>query len=196
MKILLVDNYDSFTYNLYQQVWTLAPNAGLTVLRNDALRLEEVGSLKPDGIILSPGPGGPTDTGICIPLIEEFGGKIPMLGVCLGHQAIAFAYGAGIVKASLPLHGKTSLITHTGTGLFAGVPSESRVARYHSLCIATDTLPSHFEVSAMSDDNVIMAISHKELPMWGIQFHPESFMTEHGSIIMQNFLKEIEHAKN
>lgn len=188
--ILLVDNYDSFSYNLYQYVGTLEPH--IRVVRNDALDVAGVAALAPSHIILSPGPGYPADAGICIDLVRELGPDIPTLGVCLGHQAICEAYGATIGHAAQLMHGKQSVVSvDVKTPLFAGLPERTDVARYHSLAALADTMPACLRVTARADDGEIMAVQHAEHPVFGVQFHPESIMTPQGMQILQNFLEVV-----
>ena len=184
--ILLIDNYDSFTYNLLHYLGELG--ADVVVRRNDALTAAEALALKPEGIVISPGPCDPDRAGICLDLIRQNAGLIPMLGVCLGHQSIGQAYGGKIVRAPYPMHGKVSAITHVGRGLFAGIPSPFKATRYHSLTVAREGLPDCLEITAESDDGVIQGLSHKTLPVHGVQFHPESIHSEHGHGILRNFL--------
>lgn len=184
--ILLLDNYDSFVYNLARYVRELGEEP--VVVRNDAVSLDEIGALAPSHIIVSPGPCSPTEAGISVSVIRRFGPSIPILGVCLGHQAIGSAYGAEIVRARRPMHGKTSRIHHDGEGLFAGVPSPFTATRYHSLVIAPDSLPSSLRVTATSEDGEIMAVAHRTDPVVGVQFHPESALTENGYWLIDHFL--------
>ena len=184
--LLMLDNYDSFTYNLVQYLAELG--ADLTVVRNDELTVAEIMEIKPEGIILSPGPGRPENAGIMNELIETLDGAIPMLGVCLGHQAIAQVYGGTIGYAPVLMHGKTSSIIYRGGKLFADVPNPFTATRYHSLIVEKETLPDCFIVTAETSDNVIMAIEHKEKPLYGVQFHPESIMSPDGKKILKNFL--------
>ena len=187
--ILLIDNYDSFSYNLYQLLGELNPD--IQVIRNDAMTIEEIRALNPDGIILSPGPGRPEDAGIIIEAAKELGKEIPTLGVCLGHQAICTAFGGTVTYASRLMHGKQSDITmEADCALFAGLPERIPVARYHSLAADPDTMPDCLRVTAVTDQNEIMAVQHTEYPIYGVQFHPESIMTPDGKTILQNFLKE------
>ena len=185
-RLLLIDNYDSFTYNLYQYLCELG--ADVTVIRNDALTVDDVEAMQPEGIVLSPGPGRPEDAGVCIPVVARFVGEIPILGVCLGHQAIAAAYGAKIVNAPELLHGKTSLIHHDGTGLYAGMKPEFQAVRYHSLVADRKTLPDNLIVDSETADGLVMGLRHAEEPLFGVQFHPESIVTDGGKILLQNFL--------
>jgi len=184
MKLLLIDNYDSFTHNLYQLFGELGVEQ--LVVRNDAVEAQDAGGLGADAIVISPGPGRPVDAGISRAVISTWGRRMPILGVCLGMQCIAEVFGGSVRRAGQVVHGKTSLITHEGTDLFDGVPSPCRVARYHSLVV--DDLPACLEVTARTTDGVPMAIRHIEAPIWGVQFHPESFLGEHGKIMMRNFL--------
>jgi anthranilate synthase component 2 len=187
--ILVIDNYDSFTYNLVQYLGELGET--LDVRRNDAISVEEIGALAPTAIVLSPGPCTPAEAGITIPVIQRWGSEIPMLGVCLGHQAIGEAYGGRVIRASRVMHGKTSLITHDGTGLFANIPSPFEVMRYHSLIVESATVPAVLEVTAVALDDAteIHALRHRQHPVWGVQFHPESILTQHGRTILANFLQ-------
>ena len=185
-RLLLIDNYDSFTYNLYQYLCELG--ADVTVIRNDALTVDDVEAMQPEGIVLSPGPGRPEDAGVCIPVIARFVGQVPILGVCLGHQAIAAAYGAKIVSAPELLHGKTSLIHHDGTGLYDGMKPEFEAVRYHSLVADRRTLPDSLIVDSETVDGIVMGLRHREEPLFGVQFHPESILTDGGKILLQNFL--------
>jgi len=185
--VLVIDNYDSFTYNLVQYLGELG--AEVQVVRNDALTVEEVLRLAPERIVLSPGPCTPNEAGICVPLIRAAAGKIPILGVCLGHQAIGAAFGGEIVRALRPMHGKTSLVHHTGVGVFRGLPNPLRVIRYHSLVIRRDSLPAELEITAETDEGEIMGVRHRHYPIEGVQFHPESIMSEAGMELLQNFLR-------
>ncbi len=188
--ITVVDNYDSFTYNLVQQIERLAGER-LRVIRNDAFEPRDLLAERPTAIVISPGPGTPARAGRCIDLIRA-NEDIPLLGVCLGHQAIAEAFGARVVRGEVPVHGKVSEVTHEGQGLFAGCPQPMRSARYHSLIIDPDTLPDFFRVDAESSDGAIMAISHRARPIFGIQFHPESYGTTGGDQLILNFLGGIQ----
>ena len=186
--ILLIDNYDSFVYNLARYVAELGEEP--VVRRNDSLSLDEVAGLAPSHIIVSPGPCSPAEAGISVDLIRRFGAQVPILGVCLGHQAIGVAYGGRIVRAGYPIHGRTSAIAHDGTSVFAGLPSPLRVARYHSLVIERDTMPSSLrELASSADDGAIMAVAHREHPVVGVQFHPESAATQHGYAMLDRFLR-------
>ena len=185
--ILLIDNYDSFSYNLYQLVGCIDPD--IKVVRNDEMTVEEIEKLAPSSILLSPGPGRPSDAGICIEVVKELGGKIPILGVCLGHQAICEAFGGRVSYAKRLMHGKASEITVDTTDvLFRGLPSVIRAARYHSLAAIESELPEKLNVTARTQDGEIMAVSHKCYPVHGVQFHPESILTPNGKTIIQNFL--------
>ncbi len=185
-SVLLIDNYDSFTYNLYQYLSELG--ASVTVVRNDAISVEEVRALAPSFIVISPGPGVPRDAGISVDLVRALGATTPTLGVCLGHQAIAEAYGGVVIRAPELMHGKASMVAHDGRGVFAGLPSPFSAIRYHSLCAAPETIPEVLSVTAKSDSGVIMALQHREYPVYGVQFHPESILTEYGKDLLRNFL--------
>ncbi|MDP1889677.1 MAG: aminodeoxychorismate/anthranilate synthase component II [Gemmatimonadaceae bacterium] len=188
--ILILDNYDSFTYNLVQYLGELGET--LRVERNDAISVEDIAALAPSAIVLSPGPGTPAEAGITVPVIQRYGAQVPILGVCLGHQAIGEAYGGRVIRAPRGvMHGKTSGVLHDGTGLFAGLPSPLRVMRYHSLVVEHDTLPSCLEVTARAADDAteIHALRHRTHPVWGVQFHPESILTQEGKHLLANFLQ-------
>jgi len=187
--ILLIDNYDSFTYNLYQYFEELG--AECRVVRNDALSVDEVSKIRPQGIVLSPGPGNPDGAGICIPLIRSLGPQFPILGICLGHQAIGAAFGGKVTHARQLRHGKTSPITHEGTGLFRGLSNPFKATRYHSLVVEADSMPSCLAVTATTEDGVVMGIRHREYAVQGVQFHPESILTEGGKTLLSNFLESI-----
>lgn len=188
--ILLIDNYDSFTYNLYQQIGSIYPD--IKVVRNDMITLDEIAKLAPEALVISPGPGYPSEAGISVDAIKRFAGKIPILGVCLGHQSIAEAFGGKIVRALEPKHGKASMITvNNGTPLFKGMPEKIKAARYHSLIVEKTSLPECLEVIAEDEDGQIMALRHKELAVYGVQFHPESVLTDLGKSMISNFLSEI-----
>ena len=184
--LLLIDNYDSFTYNLVHYLGELG--AETAVFRNDALTVDGALALTPDAIILSPGPCDPDQAGICVELIKKTDGKIPILGVCLGHQSIAQAFGADIVRADTPVHGKPSKIVHDGSGLFHGLPEDFEAIRYHSLTVDPQTVPATLAINARTNDDVVMGIFHNQWPVYGVQFHPESIDTEHGHTILGNFL--------
>jgi anthranilate synthase component 2 len=185
--VFVLDNYDSFTYNLVQYMGELG--AEMTVRRNDDLTPEEVESLHPDRILLSPGPCTPQEAGISIPLIQHFAGKLPILGVCLGHQAIGAAFGGNVVRAPKLMHGKTSEVIHDGRTLFSGIASPMTCARYHSLIVAEDHLPRELEITARTEDGIIMGLRHRKYPVEGVQFHPESVLTHDGKRLIQNFLQ-------
>jgi|ERR1035437_361588 anthranilate synthase/aminodeoxychorismate synthase-like glutamine amidotransferase len=187
--LLVIDNYDSFTYNLVQYLGELG--ASPRVIRNDAIAVEDVGALGATAIVISPGPKTPAEAGICLALIRRYGATIPILGVCLGHQAIGEAYGGKVVRAPRGvMHGKTSMVSHDGTGLFDGIPSPLEVMRYHSLVVEAASLPEALQVTAtaVDDPTEIHAMRHRSHPVWGVQFHPESILTQHGKRILQNFL--------
>ncbi len=185
--ILLIDNYDSFTWNLVQLLGELGE--ACTVVRNDEISVAEVMAAPPQAIVLSPGPCTPNEAGICLDLIAAAAGTVPMLGVCLGHQAIGQAFGGQVVRAPVPMHGKLSSMRHGGDGLFAGLPDGFTATRYHSLIVAADSLPPVLEATAWSEDGLIMGLRHRELPVWGVQFHPESIASQHGHAIVGNFLR-------
>lgn len=188
--ILLIDNYDSFSYNLYQLIGEIDPD--IRVIRNDEMTVEEIKGLSPDRIILSPGPGRPEDAGVIIETVKTLGKDIPILGVCLGHQAICAAFGATVTYAKRLMHGKQSMVKFdSDCPLFAGCPETAPVARYHSLAADKDTIPECLKITALTDDGEVMAVQHKEYPIFGVQFHPESIMTPDGRQMLNNFLKEI-----
>lgn len=193
MNILVIDNFDSFTYNLVQYFGELGTN--LSVFRNNAISVDAIGELAPDGIVISPGPGTPDDSGITLSVIAAYSGVIPIFGVCLGHQAIGQAFGGKIVRAKELMHGKTSQIYHKGVGIFADLPSPLIATRYHSLVVEPESLPQCLTVTANTRDGVIMGIQHKTLPVYGVQFHPESFLTVSGRPMLQNFLNLIAERK-
>lgn len=185
--LLLIDNYDSFTYNLVHYLGELG--ADVQVRRNDALTVDEAMALRPDGIVLSPGPCDPDRAGICLPLIDAAAkARLPLMGVCLGHQSIGQAFGGRVIRAPVPMHGKVDNIRHEGRGVLARLPSPFRATRYHSLIVERDTLPACLEVTGETADGLIMALAHRELPIHGVQFHPESIESEHGHQILRNFL--------
>ncbi len=186
-RILMVDNYDSFTYNLVQFMGILG--AELIVFRNDHMTLRQVIELKPQGIVISPGPKAPRDAGISKEVIMEMGARIPILGVCLGHQCIGEVFGGKVGRAPYVMHGKTSTIYHDGRGIFKGLKNPLKAARYHSLIVYEEGLPASLEITSRTEDGIIMGLRHKEYPIEGIQFHPESFMTEEGMAILKNFLE-------
>ena len=185
--LMMIDNYDSFTYNLVQYFGELGED--VRVYRNDAITLKEIVAMAPARIVVSPGPCSPAEAGISVAAIREFAGKIPILGVCLGHQSIGAAFGGQVVHAKQLMHGKTSPVHHLGTGIFRGLPDPLLVTRYHSLAIARETLPDCLEVTAWTDDQEIMGVRHKTLAVEGVQFHPESILTERGHDLLRNFLK-------
>jgi len=189
--LLVIDNYDSFTYNLVQYLGELG--ADLLVYRNDAIAVDEVERLAPAGIVVSPGPGAPRDAGISVAVIRRYADRVPILGVCLGHQAIGEVFGGVVERGPVPVHGKTALIHHDGRGVFAGLPNPFEATRYHSLVVRRAGLPADLEVSAESDDGLIMGLRHRELPVEGVQFHPESILTEGGHKLMANFLSQTGH---
>jgi anthranilate synthase component II len=189
--LLMIDNYDSFTYNLVQYLGELG--ADVHVHRNDAVTLEQVAAWEPESIVISPGPCTPSEAGICVPLIRRFAGKIPILGVCLGHQAIGQAFGGRIGRAKRVMHGKVSPVEHDGRGVFAGLPSPLTATRYHSLAIEPATMPDCLEVTATADDGEVMGVRHRELAVEGVQFHPEAILTEHGHALLRNFLEGKRH---
>ena len=188
---LLIDNYDSFTYNLYHFLGELG--AEMEVRRNDAISVEEALAMKPQGIVMSPGPCDPPKAGICLELVEKAAGLVPLLGVCLGHQAVGQAFGGKIVRAPMPMHGKISEIHHTGSGVLRDIPDPFRATRYHSLVIERQSVPDCFHITAETDDGLVMGIAHKELPIHGVQFHPESIESEHGHKLLENFLDITKH---
>ena len=184
--ILVIDNYDSFTYNLVQYLGELG--AKPEVVRNDAVDMSGISAMRPERIVISPGPGTPDDAGISLEVIRGLGSGIPILGVCLGHQAIGQAFGATVARARRQMHGKTSAVEHDGRGVFRGVPSPFSATRYHSLAVLADTVPEDLEISARADDGEVMGLRHRRWPVEGVQFHPESILTEHGKILLANFL--------
>jgi anthranilate synthase component 2 len=187
--LLLIDNYDSFTYNLVQYLGELG--ADVHVHRNDVLTLEQIAAWEPEQIVISPGPCTPSEAGISVPLIRRFAGTVPILGVCLGHQAIGQAFGGTIVRAARVMHGKVSPVAHDGRGVFTGLPSPLTATRYHSLAIERASMPACLEVTATSDDGEVMGVRHREWPVEGVQFHPEAILTEHGHALLRNFLAGI-----
>ncbi|MGP1614261.1 MAG: anthranilate synthase component II [Pollutimonas bauzanensis] len=184
--LLMLDNYDSFTYNLVQYFGELGQE--VEVRRNDQVSVADIAAMKPERICVSPGPCSPAEAGISVELIRHFAGKVPILGVCLGHQAIGAAYGGDIVRARQIMHGKVSDVTHSGSDVFSGLPSPFVVTRYHSLAVRRDTLPDCLEITAETADGEIMGLRHKTLPVYGVQFHPESVLSEHGHALLKNFL--------
>ena len=187
MKLLMIDNYDSFTYNLVQYFGELG--AQVEVFRNDAISIAGIAERKPDRLVVSPGPCSPAQAGISVEAIRHFAGKLPILGVCLGHQSVGAAFGGKIVRAQRLMHGKTSAITTTGEGVFAGLPRQFTVNRYHSLAIERASCPDELETTAWTDDGEIMGVRHKALAVEGVQFHPESILSEHGHALLKNFLE-------
>ncbi len=185
--ILLIDNYDSFTFNLFHLLAELGQRC--EVRRNDQLTPGEALAMRPAAIVLSPGPCTPDEAGICLPLIRAAAGQVPILGVCLGHQAIGSAYGGEVIRAPMPMHGKTSAVRHGGTDVFAGLPDPLTVVRYHSLMVAPATLPEALVPTAWTEDGVLMGLRHRSLPIYGVQFHPESILSEHGHALVGNFLR-------
>jgi anthranilate synthase/aminodeoxychorismate synthase-like glutamine amidotransferase len=194
VKIVVIDNYDSFTFNLVQRLGEIDASLDIDVFRNDAISLEQIESRQPTHLIISPGPCTPTEAGISVACAEYFAGRIPMLGVCLGHQSIGQAHGGVIVRADRLMHGKADDIYHDGRGLFEGLPNPITATRYHSLVIRPDSLSDEFEISAWSDDadgrRTVMGIRHRSQPIFGVQFHPESFLTEQGPQLLKNFLRQ------
>ncbi len=184
--LLVIDNYDSFTYNLVQYLGELG--AEMQIFRNDEITVGEIEALSPEKILISPGPGTPDGAGITLPVIDRFAGRVPILGVCLGHQAIGQHFGGKVVRGPEPVHGKPVTVKHDGKSLFAGIEGEFQAGRYHSLVVERDSLPDSLEISAESPDGLIMGLRHKELPVEGVQFHPESILTEHGKVMLANFL--------
>ncbi len=184
--LLLIDNYDSFTYNLYQYLAELG--AEIRVYRNDQITLDEIETLRPEYLVISPGPCTPNEAGLSCQIIERFGPQIPILGVCLGHQAIGQVYGGHVVRAPEPMHGKTSLMYHQGQGVFQALPAPFEANRYHSLIVERETLPGVLEITAETDDGLIMGLRHRSYPVQGVQFHPESIMTPCGKTLLHNFL--------
>jgi anthranilate synthase/aminodeoxychorismate synthase-like glutamine amidotransferase len=186
--VLVIDNYDSFTYNLVQYLGELG--ARLVVRRNDEATIDQLRALKPDRIVISPGPGRPEQAGVSLDVIRTLGHEMPLLGVCLGHQSIGLAFGGEVVRAPLPIHGKTSTVEHNGKGVFAGIAPTFQAGRYHSLVVAEQSLPSDLEITARSkDEGLVMGLRHKTLPIHGVQFHPESVLTSEGRKILRNFLE-------
>ncbi|MFZ2950646.1 MAG: aminodeoxychorismate/anthranilate synthase component II [Desulfuromonadaceae bacterium] len=184
--LLMIDNYDSFTYNIVQYFGQLGED--VRVYRNDRITLEEIEALRPERLVISPGPCSPVEAGISVSAITHFAGKIPILGVCLGHQSIGYAFGGTVIQSATLMHGKTSPIFHNGRELFAGLPNPFSATRYHSLIVDRPTLPDCLEVTAWVENGEIMGLRHKELPIWGVQFHPESILTEGGMDLLKNFL--------
>ena len=190
MRLVLIDNYDSFTYNLVQKLGEVSPALEMKVFRNDKITVPQVEDLKPTHIVISPGPCTPREGGVSNDIIKHFASKLPVLGVCLGHQCIGFNYGADVVPAERLMHGKTDQIHHDGRTIYEGMPNPFTATRYHSLIIRNGTLPAEFEVSAWTDQDEIMGVRHKTWPLEGVQYHPESFLTEQGEKLLANFLKK------
>ncbi|MBU3709870.1 MAG: aminodeoxychorismate/anthranilate synthase component II [Burkholderiaceae bacterium] len=186
--LLMIDNYDSFTYNLVQYFGELGED--VRTYRNDEITIEAIEQLNPSRICISPGPCTPHEAGISVAVLKHFAGKLPILGVCLGHQSIGAAFGGKVIRAQQVMHGKTSPIKHTGVGVFKNLPSPYTIIRYHSLAIARDSLPDCLDVTAWTDDGEIMGVRHKQFPIEGVQFHPESILSEHGHALLQNFLNQ------
>jgi anthranilate synthase/aminodeoxychorismate synthase-like glutamine amidotransferase len=186
MAFLMIDNYDSFTYNLVQYFWELGVE--MEVFRNDRIRLSEIDTEALEGVVLSPGPGTPSDSGICPDIVREFAPKLPILGVCLGHQTIGEVFGGSVVRAPRLMHGKTSPVLHDGSDLFSGIPNPFEATRYHSLIVLESTLPEELSVTARTEEGEVMALSHRNFPTRGVQFHPESILTLHGKTILSNFI--------
>ena len=184
--VLVIDNYDSFVYNLVQYLGEFGQD--IKVVRNDKIRMFEIEQLVPTHILISPGPCTPTEAGVSLDVIQHFKGTIPMLGVCLGHQAIGQTFGGRVIRAQRPVHGKVSTIFHDGQGVFAGIVNPFKATRYHSLLLERESLPSCLEITAQTEEGEIMGVRHREFPIEGVQFHPESILTEHGHVMMQNFL--------
>ncbi|MBT8224955.1 MAG: aminodeoxychorismate/anthranilate synthase component II [Dactylosporangium sp.] len=191
MRVLVIDNYDSFVFNLVQYLGQLG--VACDVRRNDEISVAEAGALRPDGVLLSPGPGTPDRAGICLDLIRRYAGEFPMFGVCLGHQAIGEAFGATVTRAPELLHGKTSEIVHTGVGALAGLPNPFTATRYHSLTVLESTLPAEIEVTGRTETGIVMAMRHRQLPIEGVQFHPESVLTQSGHLMLANWLAVCGH---
>jgi anthranilate synthase/aminodeoxychorismate synthase-like glutamine amidotransferase len=187
--IVLIDNYDSFTYNLVQRLGEVSPGTAMQVFRNDKVSVEQIEQLKPTHIVISPGPCTPKEGGISNDVIRHFGPKIPLLGVCLGHQCIGYCYGGIVERAGRLMHGKTDLIHHDGKGIYAGMPNPFTATRYHSLIIRNGTMPAEFEITAKTDQDEIMGVRHRSWPLEGVQYHPESFLTEQGEKLLANFLR-------
>jgi len=185
--LVIIDNYDSFTYNLVQYLGELG--AEMKIFRNDEITPDEIEELRPDRLMISPGPGTPDGAGVTLPAIGRFSGRIPILGVCLGHQAIGQHFGGRVIRGPEPVHGKPVEIKHDGRTIFSGIDGEFNAGRYHSLVVERDSLPEELEISAESPDGLIMGLRHKEMPVEGVQFHPESILTEHGKVMLENFLQ-------
>ena len=184
---LMIDNYDSFVYNLKAYLQELGRD--ILVRRSDELTLDDIQAMQPQGIILSPGPKRPWDAQLCVDTVRRFGGKVPLLGVCLGHQVLGHCAGAVVEKGVRPMHGKVTRVRHNGTGLFAGLPREFNVTRYHSLVVRQDTLPEDYQVDCVAEDGAVMGLSHRTLPLFGVQFHPEAVLTQYGHELLENFCR-------
>ena len=189
--VVLIDNYDSFTYNLVQRIGELDAQCEMQVFRNDQISIDKIEALRPDHLILSPGPCTPNEAGICVEVVKHFAGKVPIFGVCLGHQCIGHAFGADIKRADRLMHGKTSQVHHDGKGVFAGISNPFTATRYHSLIVDEATLPDELRVTARTAEGIPMAIEHASLPLFGVQFHPESILTEAGHVLLGNFLSVV-----
>lgn len=187
---LMIDNYDSFVYNLKAYLQELGRD--ILVRRSDELTLDDIQAMQPQGIILSPGPKRPWDAQLCVDTVRRFGGKVPLLGVCLGHQVLGHCAGAVVEKGARPMHGKVTRVRHNGTGLFAGLPREFNVTRYHSLVVRQDTLPEDYQVDCVAEDGAVMGLSHRTLPLFGVQFHPEAVLTQYGHELLENFCRMAE----
>ena len=187
---LMIDNYDSFVYNLKAYLQELGRD--ILVRRSDELTLDDIQAMQPQGIILSPGPKRPWDAQLCVDTVRRFGGKVPLLGLCLGHQVLGHCAGAVVEKGVRPMHGKVTRVRHNGTGLFAGLPREFNVTRYHSLVVRQDTLPEDYQVDCVAEDGAVMGLSHRTLPLFGVQFHPEAVLTEYGHELLENFCRMAE----
>ena len=187
---LMIDNYDSFVYNLKAYLQELGRD--ILVRRSDELTLDDIQAMQPQGIILSPGPKRPWDAQLCVDTVRRFGGKVPLLGVCLGHQVLGHCAGAVVEKGVRPMHGKVTRVRHNGTGLFAGLPREFNVTRYHSLVVRQDTLPEDYQVDCVAEDGAVMGLSHRTLPLFGVQFNPEAVLTEYGHELLENFCRMAE----
>ena len=187
---LMIDNYDSFVYNLKAYLQELGRD--ILVRRSDELTLDDIQAMQPQGIILSPGPKRPWDAQLCVDTVRRFGGKVPLLGVCLGHQVLGHCAGAVVEKGVRPMHGKVTRVRHNGTGLFAGLPREFNVTRYHSLVVRQDTLPEDYQVDCVAEDGAVLGLSHRTLPLFGVQFHPEAVLTEYGHELLENFCRMAE----
>ena len=185
--LLMIDNYDSFVYNLKAYLQELGRD--ILVRRSDELTLDDIQAMQPQGIILSPGPKRPWDAQLCVDTVRRFGGKVPLLGVCLGHQVLGHCAGAVVEKGTRPMHGKVTRVRHNGTGLFAGLPREFNVTRYHSLVVRQDTLPEDYQVDCVAEDGAVMGLSHRTLPLFGVQFHPEAVLTQYGHELLENFCR-------